>query len=96
MPVEDPLPHRVGPAPLPSGRPSTRRKSQDDPSTGRLNRARSHSSLAVGSDRRAIGILGDSISDEYRFYAPDRVTARNWVEILAATRGVFFGDPSIA
>jgi phospholipase/lecithinase/hemolysin len=37
-----------------------------------------------------IGVLGDSYSDEYRFYPPDRATARNWVEILAA-RGVDFG-----
>ena len=42
-----------------------------------------------------IGIIGDSISDEYRFYAPDRVTARNWVEILATMRGLPFGDPVI-
>src|SRR6185437_12810359 len=40
-----------------------------------------------------IGSIGDSLSDEYRFYAPDRVTARNWVEILAATRDLPFGDP---
>lgn len=39
-----------------------------------------------------VGIVGDSLSDEYRFYAPDRVTARNWVEILASTRGFHFGD----
>src|SRR4051794_9792640 len=38
-----------------------------------------------------IGVLGDSYSDEYRFYPPDRTTARNWVEILAATRGLDFG-----
>jgi len=38
-----------------------------------------------------IGILGDSYSDEYQFYPPDRTTARNWVEILAATRGLDFG-----
>jgi phospholipase/lecithinase/hemolysin len=43
-----------------------------------------------------IGVIGDSISDEYRFYAPDRVSARNWVEILAATRELPFGDPLIA
>ena len=43
-----------------------------------------------------IGVIGDSISDEYRFYAPDRVTARNWVEILATTRELPFGDPVIA
>lgn len=39
-----------------------------------------------------IGVLGDSYSDEYQFYAPDRVTSRNWVEILAATRGLNFGE----
>src|SRR3954449_7451952 len=38
-----------------------------------------------------IGVLGDSYSDEYEFYPPDRTTARNWVEILAATRGLDFG-----
>jgi phospholipase/lecithinase/hemolysin len=43
-----------------------------------------------------IGVIGDSISDEYRFYPPDRVSARNWVEILAATRELPFGDPIIA
>ena len=34
-----------------------------------------------------VGVMGDSYSDEYQFYPPDRSTARNWVEILAATRG---------
>jgi hypothetical protein len=43
-----------------------------------------------------IGVIGDSISDEYRFYAPDRATARNWVEILAASRGLYFGNPILA
>ena len=38
-----------------------------------------------------VGALGDSYTDEYRFYPPDRSRARNWVEILAATRGVSFG-----
>jgi len=38
-----------------------------------------------------VGTLGDSYTDEYRFYPPDRSQARNWVEILAATRGVDFG-----
>ncbi|GAC1467841.1 MAG: hypothetical protein NVSMB9_09890 [Isosphaeraceae bacterium] len=38
-----------------------------------------------------IGALGDSYTDEYRNYPPDRSTARNWVEILNATRGVSFG-----
>jgi hypothetical protein len=36
-------------------------------------------------------VLGDSYSDEYRFYPPDRTTARNWVEILAEVRGLNFG-----
>jgi hypothetical protein len=38
-----------------------------------------------------VGALGDSYTDEYQFYAPDRVHARNWVEILHALRGVSFG-----
>src|SRR3954451_3109113 len=39
-----------------------------------------------------IGVLGDSYSDEYQFYPPDRSTARNWVEILAQRRGLDFGS----
>jgi hypothetical protein len=39
----------------------------------------------------SVGVLGDSYSDEYQFYPPDRSTARNWVEILARTRGLNFG-----
>lgn len=42
-----------------------------------------------------VGTLGDSYTDEYRFYPPDRSTARNWVEILHATRGVSFGPLSL-
>ncbi len=38
-----------------------------------------------------VGVLGDSYSDEYQFYAPHRSTARNWVEILAQTRDIDFG-----
>src|SRR5262245_64938796 len=41
--------------------------------------------------RGGIGVLGDSYSDEYQFYPPDRSTARNWVEILAAARVLDFG-----
>lgn len=41
-----------------------------------------------------IGVLGDSYSDEYQFYPPHRSTARNWVEILAETRGLDFGPMS--
>jgi phospholipase/lecithinase/hemolysin len=38
-----------------------------------------------------VGAVGDSYTDEYEFYPPDRTTARNWVEILHALRGVRFG-----
>jgi hypothetical protein len=38
-----------------------------------------------------VGVLGDSYSDEYQFAPPDRVHARSWVEVLAATRAVNFG-----
>jgi phospholipase/lecithinase/hemolysin len=41
--------------------------------------------------RGGIGVLGDSYSDEYQFYPPHRSTARNWVEILATTRGLNLG-----
>ena len=41
-------------------------------------------------------MLGDSYSDEYQFYPPHRSTARNWVEILATTRGLNFGRFSTA
>src|SRR5215831_19062114 len=46
--------------------------------------------------RGGIGVLGDSYSDEYQFYPPHRSTARNWVEILATTRGLNFGRFSTA
>jgi phospholipase/lecithinase/hemolysin len=46
---------------------------------------------ALADSRRGIGILGDSYSDEYQFYPPDRSTARNWVEILTTKRGLDFG-----
>lgn len=42
-----------------------------------------------------IGVIGDSYSDEYEFYPPERSAARNWVEILAATRGLDFGPFSV-
>jgi hypothetical protein len=38
-----------------------------------------------------IGVLGDSYSDEYQFYAPDRSTAANWVEQLADDSNANFG-----
>jgi lysophospholipase L1-like esterase len=43
---------------------------------------------------RGIGVLGDSYSDEYRYYSPDRAQARNWVEFLADARGMNFGSLS--
>jgi hypothetical protein len=45
--------------------------------------------------RGGIGVLGDSYSDEYQFYPPHRSRARNWVEILAATRKLNFGRFSV-
>jgi phospholipase/lecithinase/hemolysin len=38
-----------------------------------------------------IGVIGDSDSDEYAFYPPDRTTARNYVQLLATLRGLNFG-----
>jgi lysophospholipase L1-like esterase len=46
--------------------------------------------------RVGVGVLGDSYSDEYQFYPPDRSQARNWVEILAEARGLDFGPLSLA
>src|SRR6516164_8972100 len=43
------------------------------------------------SSHGGIGVLGDSYSDEYQFYPSHRSRARNWVEILATTRGLNFG-----
>jgi lysophospholipase L1-like esterase len=39
-------------------------------------------------------VVGDSYSDEYRFYPPDRATTRNWVELLAESRRLDFGSYS--
>ena len=52
--------------------------------------------MARAGSPGGIGVLGDSYSDEYQFYPPDRTTARNWVEILAATRGLDFGPYAAA
>jgi phospholipase/lecithinase/hemolysin len=49
-------------------------------------------SWAQAGYRVGIGVIGDSYSDEYQFYPPDRTTAQNWVEILARTRGLNFGE----
>lgn len=46
------------------------------------------------SDLGGFGVIGDSYSDEYAFYSPDRASARNWVEILDRARGLNFGDYS--
>jgi phospholipase/lecithinase/hemolysin len=40
-------------------------------------------------------VLGDSYSDEYRFYPPDLSTARNWVEILSDTGRASFGTSTL-
>src|SRR5947209_6184164 len=51
--------------------------------------------LGIGVPARrtavTVGALGDSYTDEYRFYPPDQSKARNWVEILAATHKANFG-----
>lgn len=39
-----------------------------------------------------IGVIGDSYSDEYVFYKPDRSKARNWVELLESKRSINFGQ----
>jgi hypothetical protein len=52
-------------------------------------------SARAGDRRMGVGVLGDSYSDEYEFYPPDRSTARNWVEILAETRQLDFGPRSV-
>ena len=39
-----------------------------------------------------IGSIGDSITDEYQFYAPYRPAAQNWVEILSGLRGPQSGN----
>lgn len=44
----------------------------------------------------SIGALGDSYTDEYKFYPPNQSHARNWVEILSNTRHISFGSFSNA
>jgi phospholipase/lecithinase/hemolysin len=46
---------------------------------------------ATSSPLGGVGTLGDSFTDEYRFYPFARTQARNWVETLATTRNVDFG-----
>ncbi|WP_158633539.1 SGNH/GDSL hydrolase family protein [Tautonia sociabilis] len=44
---------------------------------------------------RGVGAIGDSYTDEYRFYEPDRATALSWVELLSLARGLNFGPFSM-
>jgi hypothetical protein len=44
-----------------------------------------------GSSLGGFGAVGDSLTDEYRFFPPDQSRARNWVEILSQTRRLDFG-----
>lgn len=39
-----------------------------------------------------VGVIGDSYSDEYQCYPPDRSQALNWVEILARSNRLNFGS----
>ena len=47
--------------------------------------------LASAAHPLRIGALGDSYSDEYRFYPPDRSHAQNWVQQLAGNHRASFG-----
>jgi lysophospholipase L1-like esterase len=64
-----------------------------DPIVGLIQDATNSDDAKAGSGV-AIGVLGDSYSDEYRFDAPDRSQARNWVEILSGTGRASFGPYS--
>jgi phospholipase/lecithinase/hemolysin len=55
----------------------------------------SNKSTPAPGSGATIGVLGDSYSDEYRFYPPDLSTARNWVEILSDTGRANFGTYSV-
>lgn len=56
--------------------------------------ARTGAAAAPKSNLGGFGVIGDSYSDEYAFYSPDRASARNWVEILDRVRGLNFGGYS--
>ena len=62
------------------------------PLEGRIVMKASAAAATLGN----VGVLGDSYSDEYQFYPKDRYHARNWVEILAATKKAGFGTLSKA
>ena len=51
---------------------------------------------AVDAGVDGVGVLGDSYSDEYQFYPPDRSTAANWVEQLGDDSNAPFGAFSTA
>ena len=66
------------------------RGSHPDPRGNRTQRWRCLPHLEAMEDRTLlatspirIGSLGDSLTDEYQFYPPDRTAAQNWVEILS-------------
>src|SRR5262245_54169942 len=68
--------------------------------TAALHAAAAQVAIVQAAPHRAVtlgpvGTLGDSFTDEYRFYPPDRSQARGWVEILAATRRINFGSFSL-
>jgi len=46
----------------------------------------------TGPSLGGVGVIGDSYGDEFQFYAPDRSTAKNFVELLAQDRKFNFGD----
>lgn len=50
-----------------------------------------HVPKAISTAPPTFAAVGDSITDEYRSFAPDRSQARNWVEIMAASRRGGFG-----
>ena len=52
--------------------------------------------FAVNMRVPKIGAMGDSLTDEYRTSGSNRSQAKNWVEILAATRHSRFGAYSAA
>jgi phospholipase/lecithinase/hemolysin len=92
--LDDPRPQTEGNRGVPAHHLRIRRRS----ATRLAREHRPHFSHPVAQSKAitGIGVIGDSISDEYRFYPLDRVSARNWVEILATTRELPFGDPVIA
>jgi lysophospholipase L1-like esterase len=47
---------------------------------------------ASGVSLGGVGVIGDSYADEFQFYAPDRSTAKNFVELLAEDRKFNFGE----